>query len=283
MRQPIPESCKEFYPECAGSIIQNVQRMISWKCRLEHGLLALICYLHVDRLGKNGNVDGETNCPAAREGFMIGENPSAGVPEMKSSFQVPPVHLILRAYPPSPARVGLTYVPLPVRIVAVALSLGVFWGAAPWLVWVPPHYPWPVLSFCTGGWLAWRWSRRYRVRYFAGSCPRCGRELRLPRGAAINLPHSLTCFGCHFEPQLETYTEAGEERIAADEHRGIRHWMPDCTGTWSEESLWKQPYLCCSGCGARHHVTEALRTAAEAENERGRLLEQLTDEGRFLC
>ncbi len=202
---------------------------------------------------------------------------------MKSSVQVPPVHLILRAYPPSPARVGLVEAPFPLRVAGVALSLGAFWGVAPWLFAIPPHYPWPVLSFVAGAYLAWRASRRYRVRWFAGRCPRCGRDLKLPRGSRINLPYRLDCFGCHFEPQLETYTEAAEERLAVDEGRGIRHWMPDCAGTWREESLWKQPYLCCSGCGARHHATDTLRAAAEAENERGRLLEQLADEGRFLC
>ncbi len=202
---------------------------------------------------------------------------------MRSSFQAPPVHLILRAYPPAPARVGLWYRPLPFRLVAAALSLAVFWGIAPWSFWVPPHYPWPVLCFGTGAYLALWFSRRYRVRWFAGQCPRCSRDLELPRGAAINLPHALTCFHCHFEPRLEAFTEAEEERISVDEGHNLRHVRSECTGNWAEVAFYRQPYLACSTCGARHHATPALRRAADEENETGRLLEELADEGRYLC
>jgi hypothetical protein len=202
---------------------------------------------------------------------------------MRSTFQAPPVHLILRAYPPAPARLGLWQRPLAFRVLASVLSAALFWSVAPWSFWVPPHYPWPVLCFATGTYLAFWFSRRYRVRWFAGLCPRCGHGLELPSGTAINLPHSLTCFHCHFEPQLEAYTEAEEERLAVDERLNLRHVRSECTGTWSEIAPWRQPYLACTTCGARHHATPALRQAAEDENETGRLLEDLADEGRYLC
>ena len=64
--------------------------------------------------------------------------------------------------------------------------------------------------------------------------------------------------------------------------RGIRHVLSDCTGTWREERVWDQDYLACAACGARHHATPALRAAAHDENERGRLLDALAAEGRFL-
>ena len=202
---------------------------------------------------------------------------------MRSIFQAPPVHLILRAYPPAPARLGLWQRPLAFRVLASVLSAALFWSVAPWSFWVPPHYPWPVLCLGTGTYLAIWFSRRYRVRWFSGLCPRCGKELELPGGTAINLPHSLTCFHCHFEPRLEAFTEAEEERLSVDERHNLRHIRSECTGSWREIALWRQPYLSCPTCGARHHATPALRQAAEDENETGRLLEELADEGRYLC
>ena len=199
-----------------------------------------------------------------------------------NDVESPQVHLVLRAHPPTPARLGVVYQPYPWRALKAVLSITLFWGVCPYVVWIPPHYPWPVLSFCIGAYLAHRFYRgRYVVKWFAGECPRCGRHLRLPAGARIDLPHTLTCFACHFEPSLEPYTLAEEEAIAAD-GSGIRHVLADCAGTWREERRWDQQWVTCTACGARHHATPALLSAARDENERGRLLEALASEGRFL-
>jgi hypothetical protein len=173
---------------------------------------------------------------------------------MKARVEVPPVHLVNRSHPPAPARIGVVRKPLPGRLALTLLSLAAFWGPIPWLVWVPPHYPWPILAVCAGAFLAHRfWHGRFVVRYFAGPCPRCGRHLRIAAGERIDLPHLVTCFGCHFESLLEVYRDEDEERIAAEPGRGIRHVLPDCAGTWREERLWDQPFVACAGCGARHH------------------------------
>jgi hypothetical protein len=196
--------------------------------------------------------------------------------------QIPTVHLVLRSHPPAPARVGLVPQPLSWRLAKTALALAFFWGMIPYVVWVPPHYPWPVLCFVTGAVLAYRWlNGRYVVRWFAGACPRCGALLRIPDGAHIDLPHVLTCFACHFEPTLETYTLADEEEIASDA-RGVRHVLAECAGTWREETVWDEPYIACTRCHARHHATPALLAAARDENDRGRLMEELAREGKFL-
>lgn len=196
--------------------------------------------------------------------------------------EAPPVHLVLRAHPPAPARVGLVRLPGGPRAVKAVLSLAVFWGICPWVVWIPPHYPWPLLSFCLGAWLAHRYATgKYVVRWFAGECPRCREPLRIAPGARLDLPYTLTCFGCHFEPTLETFDAAAEEEIAADA-RGVRHVLADCAGSWRDERRWDREYLTCPACGARHLATEPLRAAARDENERGRLMEELAAQGRFL-
>lgn len=194
----------------------------------------------------------------------------------------PQVHLVLRAHAPSPARLGVVYQPLPGRLLKTVFTLAVFWGACPWVAWLPPHYPWPILSFCAGAFLAHRyWAGRYVVHWFAGECPRCGGALCLRAGARIRLPYPLTCFACHFEPSLEPWALAGEEAIAADA-RGIRHVLAECAGTWHRERRWDDEWVVCDACAARHHATPALLAAADDENARGLLLDELAAEGRFL-
>jgi DNA-directed RNA polymerase subunit RPC12/RpoP len=200
---------------------------------------------------------------------------------MASHFTAPPVHMILCAYPPAPARVGLVYRPLPLRLIRAAAVALFFFAPAPASFWLPPHYPWPVLLVATGAWLTYRVTRPYQVRWFVGMCPRCGRELELPRGTPIQLPHGIGCCHCHFQSALEAYDEVAEERVSANDGH-LRHDHRDCPGAWREERIWNLPYLACPACGARHHATPALRAAAAAEERHGRILLQLTEEGRYL-
>jgi hypothetical protein len=202
---------------------------------------------------------------------------------MKKSVAKPPAaQTTLHAYPPVPARVELAYQPLPGRLVRTVAALVFFWGAMPYVVWVPPHYPWPIACFLAGAYLAHHaWTGRYRVRSFLGICPRCGLHLRVKAGTSIDLPHTLTCFGCHFEPQLVVDFAPPLARPAAAD-RGVRHFSAECPGTWRVHWFWDDPYVECRDCGARHFATPEARRAAEEENERGSLLEQLANEGRFL-
>jgi hypothetical protein len=197
---------------------------------------------------------------------------------MNGTAQVVPVQVTLWAHPPAPARVGLVPQPLPGRAVKALLSLAFFWGVIPYAVWVPPHYPWPVACLCAGAFLAHTfWTGRYRVLWFMGVCPRCGKHLRIASGTRIQLPHTLTCFACHFEPVLRV-----QEPEQARPEVLLRHLRAECTGTWSEGWMWDERFLACGGCGARQPATPELRRLADGENEHGSLLRQLADEGRFL-
>ena len=121
------------------------------------------------------------------------------------------------------------------------------------------------------------WNGRYRVRAFAGICPRCGRQLQLAPRTRIALPQAVTCFACHFEPLLEV-----QEAAAAPIPEPLRHVRADCTGVWAEEWMWDERFMACDACGARRPATPQTRRLAFAENERGALLRQLTEEGRYL-
>lgn len=186
-----------------------------------------------------------------------------------------PIALVtLRAYQPAPARAELVYQPVPWRLLRIALCLVLFWGAIPFLIWIPPHYPWIAVSFAAGFFLARRqWRGRYRVRAFAGVCPRCGAALSMGVDHLISLPHTLTCFHCHFEPRLEI-------RFAEPDEVGPQHRAPECTGMWEVRWLADDAFLVCSECHGGCPATDRARHIANMENEHAALLVQLTREGR---
>ena len=185
----------------------------------------------------------------------------------------------LRAHPPAPARIELVRRPLAVRLSRALAVLLCCWGLLPLVVWVPPHYPWALLFFAGGAWLAWRqWAGRYRVSYFAGLCPRCGAPVSMGVDRYISLPHLLTCYRCHFEPLLEVRFVA----TAAPVPPRPEHRVPSCVGRWERRWLADRGVLVCSHCGGSCAATEASLAAASEENECAALLEQLTREGRSI-
>jgi hypothetical protein len=205
------------------------------------------------------------------------------------ALQAPPARLALVFHAPTIARLEVVYQPVWGRLVRAFLGWLLCWGVLPILVWVPPHYPWVLAAFVAGIYLPIRiWNGKYLVRSFAGFCPRCGRSLELGRGSKINLPHTLTCFGCHFEPVLEVATvhtkdcTDGQPGASVAAPVRIEHRMPECTGSWNLQRGHAPAAVACDACGARHCATPAARRAAEDENHRGTLLTDLTAEGRFL-
>lgn len=190
--------------------------------------------------------------------------------------------LRLGAHHPGPARVELIYQPAAGRLACAFLSWVICWGALPFLIWVPPHYPWVAIAFLAGAYLPYHfWTGKYLVCSFAGSCPRCGRSLSLRVGSKIDLPHTLTCFNCHFEPRLEVVS--GDPEPPADGSTRVRigHREGDCTGEWHQRWDRDETWVVCTRCSAVHPATKAALRAAQTENESGRLLRSLADDGRF--
>jgi hypothetical protein len=201
----------------------------------------------------------------------------------KSPPEAPAAHTRLSTYPPAPARVELQVRALSRRVPRALLPLVACWSAIPWLLTQEPPLPLAAIALCLGAYLAQRaWAGRYRVRSFMGVCPRCGRHLRIAAGTAIDLPHTLSCAGCHFEPRLEVDFRRRVVRAAGRQVPPVRHLDGDCAGTWRERWHRDEPYLECADCGARHYATADARAAAAHENAHGDLLERLADEGRFL-
>jgi hypothetical protein len=192
---------------------------------------------------------------------------------------VPAAHLTLRAHNRAPARVELFYRPLPGRVLRTIGWLVLCWGAIPFLLWLPPHYPWVAGAFLAGIYLAHRSiTGRYTVSSFAGICPRCGSPLSLGVDRTIDLPHTLTCFRCHFEPRLEISAETSTK----PENARLEHQLAECTGAWESRWLADEPFLYCQSCHAGAPATAGVRKLAEQERGVTELLERLSDEGEFL-
>jgi hypothetical protein len=191
----------------------------------------------------------------------------------------PLAHLTLRAHPPAPARVELAYRPPLARLYRTLGWLLLCWGSIPLLLWVPPHYPWIAGAFVAGAYLAHRtWTGRYSIRSFAGICPRCGSPLSLGRDRTIDLPHTLTCFHCHFEPQLEVHFAPPKPEMRVT----LEHQSPNCVGLWEVRWLADEQFLYCGACHSGAPADAKLRRQADLENEAAGLLARLTNEGRPL-
>jgi hypothetical protein len=198
----------------------------------------------------------------------------------RTRAQAPPAHLTLRAHHPAPARIELVYKPLAHRLARSAAWLCICWGSIPLLLWVPPHYPWTTAAFLSGAYLAYRsWTGRYAVHSFAGICPRCGAALSLGSERTIDLPHTLTCFNCHFEPRLEVHLA---ENAEPGPPSFLLHQSTDCTGSWEIRWLADEAFLYCGTCHAGAVATPALRRQADAENQAAQILSKLTHEGKPL-
>jgi len=188
----------------------------------------------------------------------------------------PSAHLTLRAHQPAPARVELVYRPPLARFYVTLGWLALFWTPIPLILWVPPHYPWITLALIGGAYFGYRaWTGRYAVHSFAGICPRCGSALSIGTERTIDLPYTLTCFNCHFEPRLEVHFATSD----AESQPILKHQTDACVGLWETRWLADEQFIYCCVCHAGAPADETLREQAVLENEAAEILARLADEG----
>ena len=115
----------------------------------------------------------------------------------------PSARIVLFGYPSNPAHLEVIAYPGWARLVRTAGAVAV-WFASTALAVVLTFDPFIAsFPFAIGAWTTYRnWRGRYRVQAFHAACPRCARALEVKPGSKIDLPHSLVCYGCHFEPEL---------------------------------------------------------------------------------
>lgn len=115
-----------------------------------------------------------------------------------------PAKVMLFGFRPMPARLEMIARPRWVRLTRAAIALGVALIVAPFVMMVPPHIEWVVVTLAAGGYFARRhWRSEYVVESFEGRCPNCGGELAMKPGTMLRFPHSLVCYQCHHEPWVE--------------------------------------------------------------------------------
>lgn len=130
--------------------------------------------------------------------------------------------LVLPGAGSTEATVEVIYQSQATRASRALITLAVAILIAPVLVFLPPHFLWPIVAIAAGAWLAWRyWTGEYYVTHFEGRCPRCDTPLEMARGTRIRGDHTLDCYGCHRHPTLivndPEHLPEGETDVVRDE------------------------------------------------------------------
>lgn len=122
---------------------------------------------------------------------------------MTEGAPIPSARILLGGHTTRPAHLEAVRYPFWARTLRT-LAHAVAWVGSTWLTLVFTFDPFVAsFPFVLGGAFTWRsWKGRFRVAAFRGECPRCRRELELREGSKIDLPHSMTCYNCHHEPEL---------------------------------------------------------------------------------
>lgn len=121
----------------------------------------------------------------------------------EAPLHAPTAHVDLWGYPARPAHLQIHVSSLGARLIRTVSAL-LLWASSTALTFVLTFDPFLVsFPLTIGAWGTWRsWRGRFRIHSFEAGCPRCGQPLELRPGSRIDLPCSLVCFRCHFEPEL---------------------------------------------------------------------------------
>jgi hypothetical protein len=85
-----------------------------------------------------------------------------------------------------------------------ALKQLAVWLLIPIVVFIPPHFPWPLLLLAVGGMRAWgRWNEERTLVSLHGVCPKCGTEQDFTETGRMKRPHTVNCRSCRWELRVE--------------------------------------------------------------------------------
>lgn len=74
----------------------------------------------------------------------------------------------------------------------------------PIVVWIPPHFPWPLVVMAVALLRAFNHSREHRTLLsLRGACPKCGTEQEFTEVGRMGNPHKVTCANCRWDLFVE--------------------------------------------------------------------------------
>jgi hypothetical protein len=74
----------------------------------------------------------------------------------------------------------------------------------PIVVFIPPHFPWPIVVLAVAFIRAFGHMREYRTLLsLHGSCPKCGTEQDFTELGRMGNPHKVTCANCRWDLFVE--------------------------------------------------------------------------------
>lgn len=70
----------------------------------------------------------------------------------------------------------------------------------PIVIWIPPHFPWPIVVAAIALLRAFNHSRELRTLLsLRGACPKCGAEQDFQELGRMGNPHKVTCAHCRWD------------------------------------------------------------------------------------
>ena len=140
----------------------------------------------------------------------VGRKSSSGLRLLMVLFKLcKPTQITLFGFDPTCGTARVTPRTGQWRVIRALMAFGTALLLAPFLALVPPHAPWALGALGVGAVVARRrWLEHHSLRAIAGTCPRCGCDVSLPRATRLRHPHPLTCESCYHELAVVVHPDA---------------------------------------------------------------------------
>ncbi|HEX6749821.1 MAG TPA: hypothetical protein VF092_21190 [Longimicrobium sp.] len=74
----------------------------------------------------------------------------------------------------------------------------------PVVVFIPPHFPWPIIVLLVAVFRAFNHLREHRTLLsLHGACPKCGTVQSFTEVGRMHNPHKVTCANCRWDSYVE--------------------------------------------------------------------------------